>query len=189
MSNDRLKRYVEESALAQKAFFDEGAGAVVAAGETIRQALGDGHKLLICGNGGSAAHAQHIAAEIVCRFEAERRAYPALALSANISSLTAWSNDYTFDTVFARQVEAFGAAGDVLLALSTSGNSVNVIAAVRTAREKGIRTIGLLGKDGGQLAALVDEAVVVPSARTAYVQECHQMVYHYWCEMLDADPR
>jgi D-sedoheptulose 7-phosphate isomerase len=186
MSNERLMRYYRESSEAQRSFFESCADEVVAAGETIRAVLRDGHKLLICGNGGSAAHAQHIAAEIVCRFETERRAYPALALSANISSLTAWSNDYTYDTVFARQVEAFGVSGDVLLAISTSGNSANVIEAVGVAKEKGLRTIGLLGKDGGRLGAMVDQAVVAPSSRTAYVQECHQMVYHYWCEMLDA---
>lgn len=186
MSVERMKRYLEESAAAQRAFFDTCGDDIAAAGATIRDALHAGHKLLICGNGGSAAHAQHIAAEIVCRFETERRAYPALALSANISSLTAWSNDYSFETVFARQVEAFGAAGDILLAISTSGNSANVIEAVKAARGKEIRTIGLLGKDGGALKGLVDRAVVVPSPRTAYVQDCHQMVYHYWCEVLDA---
>jgi D-sedoheptulose 7-phosphate isomerase len=186
VGGDRFRRYSEESIAVQRAFVAECAGDVVVAGDKILEALRAGGKLLACGNGGSAAHAQHIVAEIVCRFEQQRRAYPALALSANISSLTAWSNDYTFDTVFARQVEAFGAEGDVLLAISTSGNSVNVIAAVKAATERGIYSIGLLGKGGGELASLVDHAVVAPSSRTAYVQECHQMAYHFWCEMLDS---
>ncbi len=186
MSVERLKEYFGDSSDVKQAFLASAAGMVVDAGTSIRDALFAGRKLLVCGNGGSAADAQHLAAEIVCRFETERRAFPAIALSANVSSLTAWSNDYTFDTVFARQVEAFGEKGDILIALSTSGGSTNVVEAVKTAGDRGLYTIGLLGKDGGVLKSMVDSAIVVPSQRTAHVQECHLMVYHFWCEMLDA---
>ena len=185
MSVDRLKSYFETSARVGNDFVQKSAPAVVAAGEQIRDALLASRKLLVCGNGGSAADAQHLCAEVVCRFEKQRRAFPAIALSANVSSLTAWSNDYDFDTVFARQVEAFGDKGDVLVAISTSGNSANVVEAVKTAAERGLHTIGLLGKDGGRLKSMVDRPIVVPSERTAHVQECHITVYHYWCEMLD----
>lgn len=185
MSVERLRDYFAESASVRDAFLKKHAETVVAAGATIRERLLSGHKLLVCGNGGSAADAQHLCAEIVCRFETERRAYPALALSANVSSLTAWSNDYTFDTVFARQVEAFGHKDDVLVAISTSGNSTNVVEAVKAAKAHGLYSIGLLGKDGGRLKALVDLPVVVDSDRTAHIQECHLVVYHFWCRMLD----
>jgi D-sedoheptulose 7-phosphate isomerase len=185
VSVERLKRYVGDSTAVQHALVERCAEDVVRSGATIRDALRAGHTLLVCGNGGSAADAQHFAAEIVCRFEKERRAYPAIALGANSSSLTAWGNDYGFDTVFARQVEAFGKKGDVLVAISTSGNSANVVEAARTAAGMGLRTIALCGRDGGALAGVVDEAIVVPSQRTASIQECHLMVYHFWCEMID----
>ncbi len=187
MNVDRLKGYFRDSSDARQAFLASSCDEVVSAGAKIRDSLFAGRKLLICGNGGSAADAQHLAAEIVCRFEAERRAFPAIALGANVSSLTAWSNDYSFNTVFARQVEAFGKKDDVLIAISTSGGSVNVVEAVKTARDRGLYTVGLLGKDGGILKSMVDSAIVVPSQRTAHVQECHLMVYHFWCEMLDAE--
>lgn len=186
MSSDRFSDYVAASSQAAARLVADHADVVVTAGGAIRDALRAGHKLLVCGNGGSAADAQHLCAEVVCRFETERRAYPAIALSANVSSLTAWSNDYDFDTVFARQVQAFGGAGDVLVAISTSGNSSNVVEAVKAARSRGVVTIGLLGRDGGALAALVDIAVVVPATRTAHIQECHLMIYHFWCELLDS---
>jgi D-sedoheptulose 7-phosphate isomerase len=186
VSVDRLQRYFEASASVKSDFIAQSATAAVEAGQEIRDALLAGRKLLVCGNGGSAADAQHLCAEVVCRFETKRRAFPAIALSANVSSLTAWSNDYDFETVFSRQVEAFGEEGDVLVAISTSGNSANVVAAVKTAAERGLHTIGLLGKDGGKLKSIVDRPIVVPAERTAHVQECHLMVYHYWCEMLDS---
>jgi D-sedoheptulose 7-phosphate isomerase len=186
MSEERLRRYLDASTQVQRELVEKHAAGVVAAGQKIREALHAGHTLLVCGNGGSAADAQHLCAEVVCRFETERRAFPAIALSANVSSLTAWSNDYTFDTVFARQVEAFGRRGDVLVAISTSGNSANVIEAVRVAADRGLYTVGLLGRDGGALASMVDRPIVVPSQRTAHIQECHLMIYHFWCELLDA---
>jgi D-sedoheptulose 7-phosphate isomerase len=143
----------------------------------------------LCGNGGSAADAQHIAAEFVGRYEKERRAMPAIALTTDTSALTALANDYSFDRVFARQIEALAHDGDCLIAISTSGNSPNVIAAVMTARNIGCRIIGMTGQDGKKLASLCDAVVMVPSSRTARIQEAHISVAHYWCEKLDSNCR
>lgn len=151
--------------------------------ETIR----NGNKILICGNGGSAADAQHIAAEFVGRYETERRALPAIALTTDTSALTALANDYDFDRIFSRQVEALANAGDCLIALSTSGNSPNVIAAVMAARNKGCRVVGLTGAKGKKLSALSDACVMVPSERTARIQEAHITIAHVWCESIDRE--
>jgi D-sedoheptulose 7-phosphate isomerase len=144
-----------------------------------------GSKILICGNGGSAADAQHIAAEFVGRYETERRALPAIALTTDTSALTALANDYNFERVFARQVEALASEGDCLIAISTSGNSPNVIAAVMTARQKGCKIVGMTGAKGKKLAALCDAALMVPAERTARIQEGHITVAHIWCEIVD----
>ena len=152
------------------------------AGETIYNGFRHGGRLLIFGNGGSAADAQHIAAEFVCRFVRERDPLPALALTTDTSILTAVSNDYGFDHVFARQIHALSSRADVVLAISTSGRSANVLAGVRAARQRGLKTIGLTGADGGQLTRLVDIAVVVPSRNTAQIQECHIALGHILCE-------
>lgn len=142
-------------------------------------------KILLCGNGGSASDAQHIAAEFVGRFEHERRGWPAIALSTDTSALTSISNDYGFDQVFARQVEALAQPCDVLVAISTSGNSPNVLAAVMAARGLGCMTIGLTGAGGKRLASLCDAAVLVPSTRTCRIQEAHSIIGHVWCELVD----
>jgi D-sedoheptulose 7-phosphate isomerase len=155
------------------------------AGELICAALREGHKILLCGNGGSAADAQHIAAELVGRYEDQRRAFPAIALTTDTSALTAVSNDYGYEQVFARQVEGLATAGDVLIAISTSGKSRNVIRAAELARSLGCKTIALTGADGEPLASLCDLAVTVPSERTARVQEAHITIGHLWCEMVD----
>jgi D-sedoheptulose 7-phosphate isomerase len=144
-------------------------------------------KVLICGNGGSAADAQHIAAEFVGRYETERQALPAIALTTDTSALTALANDYDFERIFARQVDALAQEGDCLIAISTSGNSPNVIAAVMAARKRGCRVIGLTGAGGKKLAGLCDACVVVPSSRTARVQEAHITIAHIWCEVVDAE--
>lgn len=155
--------------------------------DLIIQTLLDGRKILICGNGGSAADAQHIAAEFVGRFESERKGLPAIALTTDTSALTALTNDYGYEKVFARQVEALAVEKDLLIAISTSGNSPNVIAAVMAAREIGCRTIGLTGAKGKKLAALCDKSVLVPSERTARIQEAHIAIGHVWCELIDAE--
>ncbi|HUR98718.1 MAG TPA: D-glycero-beta-D-manno-heptose 1-phosphate adenylyltransferase [Pyrinomonadaceae bacterium] len=144
-----------------------------------------GKKILICGNGGSAADAQHIAAEFVGRYETERRALPAIALTTDTSALTALANDYDFERIFSRQVDALAAEGDCLIGISTSGNSPNVIAAVMAARRKGCRIIGMTGAKGKKLAALCDAALMVPAERTARIQEAHITVAHIWCEIVD----
>ncbi len=154
--------------------------------EIILETLDKGNKILICGNGGSAADAQHIAAEFVGRYETERKALPAIALTTDTSALTAISNDYGFERVFARQVEALGRAGDLLIALSTSGNSPNVNAAVMSARQIECKTIGLTGSGGKKLASLCDACILVPATRTARIQEAHITIGHIWCEIVDA---
>ena len=144
-----------------------------------------GGKVLLCGNGGSAADAQHIAAEFVGRYETELRALPAIAFTTDTSALTAIANDYAFERVFARQVEALAAEGDCLIAISTSGNSPNVIAAVMAARQKGCKIIGMTGAKGKKLASLCDACLLVPSERTARIQEAHITAAHIWCEIVD----
>jgi D-sedoheptulose 7-phosphate isomerase len=151
----------------------------------IEETFDKGGKLLLCGNGGSAADAQHIAAEFVGRYEKERRALPAIALTTDTSALTALANDYDFERIFSRQVEALATKGDCLIAISTSGESPNVLAAVMRAREIGCGVIGLTGANGKKLASLCDAVVMVPSRRTARIQEAHITVAHYWCEALD----
>lgn len=146
----------------------------------------NGKKVLICGNGGSAADSQHLAAEFVGRYETERVAMPAIALTTDTSSLTAITNDYDFDRVFVRQIEALGNQGDCLIAFSTSGNSSNIIAAVMEARRRGMTVIGLTGSGGKKLAGLSDHCLMVPSFRTARIQECHILIFHIWCQLVDS---
>jgi D-sedoheptulose 7-phosphate isomerase len=160
---------------------------VAAAGELITSALRRGRKVLILGNGGSAADAQHFAAELIGRFERERRALPSIALTTDTSILTALGNDYGLETIFARQVEGLGQQGDVLIAITTSGNSGNVLAAARCARDLGMATIGMTGESGGKLLPLVDLCLRVPSSRTARIQEVHAFLIHALCELVDAD--
>jgi D-sedoheptulose 7-phosphate isomerase len=157
----------------------------------VARAVGDsyraGGKLLLFGNGGSAADAQHIAAEFVGRFQRERPAMPALALTTNTSALTALANDYAYQVVFSRQVEAFGAAGDVAVGISTSGNSLNVIEGVRAARRAGLVTVGLTGRSGNALADEVDHCLRAPSDETPRVQEAHVLMAHVLCELVEDD--
>lgn len=160
--------------------------AVEASGQAICKALSAGRKILLCGNGGSAADAQHIAAELVGRYEQHRRAYPAIALTTDTSALTAVSNDYGYEELFARQIRALASAGDVLVAISTSGQSPNVLRAAQSARELGCTTIALTGVGGEPLRSVCDLAVVVPSKRTSRIQEAHITIGHLWCEMVDA---
>ncbi len=154
-------------------------------GEFIFDTLERGNKILICGNGGSAADAQHIAAEFVGRFETERKALPAIALTTDTSALTALTNDYNFGRVFSRQIEALGKEGDLLIAISTSGNSTNVLSAAISARNIGCKTLALTGANGKKLASLCDMSLMIPSERTARIQEGHITVAHIWCEMID----
>lgn len=158
---------------------------VIEVAKVVAQALESGDKVLLCGNGGSAADAQHIAGELVGRFLRERRPLPALALNANTSVLTALGNDYGFEEVFARQVAALGRPGDVLIAISTSGNSPNVLRAAKAARERGMKVIGLTGAGGGKLRELCDLCLCVPSASTPRIQEMHILIGHIICQLVE----
>jgi D-sedoheptulose 7-phosphate isomerase len=151
----------------------------------VSTALTNGNKLLVMGNGGSAADSQHFVAEIVGRFKMERRALPAVALTTDTSILTAIGNDYGFESIFSRQVEALAAPGDVVIGLSTSGNSPNILKALNAARQQGCRTIGLLGKDGGSIKAACDLALVVPSTDTPRIQEGHITIIHIVCDLVE----
>lgn len=153
--------------------------------ERCKAALAGGNKILFCGNGGSAADAQHLAAELIGRFQTERRSLAAVALTTDTSILTAVANDYGYEQVFARQVEGLGRSGDVLIGISTSGNSTNVVKAVEMARSAGMHTIGFTGEGGGRLAELCDLCFAVPSPVTARVQEMHILAGHIICELVD----
>lgn len=142
--------------------------------------------MLVCGNGGSASDAMHIAGELVGRFLKERKALNCVCLSSNPSVLTAWSNDYSYDTVFSRQTEAYGAAGGIILGISTSGNSRNVVEAFRVAKDIGMTTIGLTGEGGGKMAEVTDILVDAPSRSTPMIQQVHICLYHYICEQVEA---
>ncbi len=160
--------------------------AILAASEELSRCLERGGKVLACGNGGSAADAQHFAAELVGRFLIPNRpAWPALALTSDTVFLTAWSNDVSYDKIFARQVEALGKPGDVLVGISTSGQSHNVIEAFQAAKQRQLTTIGILGGTGGQLAPMADIRIVVPAKETTRIQEVHLLVLHVLCELVE----
>ncbi len=181
----RAREILLESARVKRELAESQAAAVAGAAGLLVACFRGGGKVLLFGNGGSAADAQHIAAEWTGRLGRERPALPALALTANTSELTCLGNDYGFDRIFARLVEAHAREGDVAVAISTSGNSPNVLEGVRAARERGLRTIGLTGRDGGALAAQVDVPLVVPSADTQRIQEGHIAIGHVLCELVD----
>ena len=155
--------------------------------EILINSLKGANKILICGNGGSAADSQHFAAELIGRFEKERDSLPAIALTTDTSILTAVGNDYGFDAVFERQVKGLGRKGDVLIGISTSGNSPNVIRAINQAKAQGVQTIGLLGKDGGKIGQIVDISVIVPHGVTARIQEVHLFILHYWASVIEKE--
>ena len=155
--------------------------------DIITDCLNKGHKLLIMGNGGSAADSQHFAAEIIGRFQKERKALPAIALSTDTSILTVVGNDYGFDSIFSRQVEGLAKKDDVVICFSTSGNSSNIITALDAAKKTGCRTIGFLGRDGGILKNKCDVSIIIEIETTARVQEMHLMIYHIICELVEKD--
>lgn len=158
---------------------------IIAMGESLIRCYRQGHKAIFCGNGGSAADSQHLAAEFVGRFQLERRPLPALALHTDTSTLTAIANDYSYDDVFARQAEAHLQPGDVLMCLSTSGRSPNVVRAAEVARRKGNQVLGLLGRDGGAVRPLCDLALVVPAQPSARIQEITMLAGHILCDMVE----
>lgn len=187
MTSEQINDIISDSAEVKRKLAEECSEDILRCGELLAQVALDSGLIMLCGNGGSAADSQHLAAELVVRLRSsvDRRAIGALALTVDTSILTAGGNDYGFEHVFARQVEAYGREGDVLIAISTSGNSENVIAAVEQANADDMHTIGLLGGDGGELKDLVDDYVLVPSSVTARIQEAHILIGHIWCEMIE----
>ncbi len=181
----RITEIFQESIAVKEQALKTNCDSIVAAIDLIAATFKSNGKLLIFGNGGSAADSQHMAAEFVGRFQRERKSLPAIALTTDSSALTALGNDYGFDVVFARQLAGLGRPGDVALGISTSGNSQNVIEAVKIAKTMGIKTIGLLGGAGGVLASLVDIKIIVPSKVTARIQESHICIMHAICELVE----
>jgi D-sedoheptulose 7-phosphate isomerase len=164
------------------------AAPIARAGELMVQALLAGHKILSCGNGGSAADAQHFAAEMLNRFEIERPSLPAFALTTDTSTLTSIANDYSYDEIFAKQIRALGQSGDILLVISTSGNSVNILEAVQAAHDRNMGIVALTGKEGGTLSSLLHPEnieICVPSSSTARIQETHLLIIHCLCDLID----
>lgn len=154
---------------------------ILQASRIVAQSIRDGGKLMLAGNGGSAADSQHIAAEFVGRFINDRRALPAISLTVDSSALTCISNDYGYDFVFSRQINALGKKGDVLIAISTSGNSINIIKSIEAAKSQGVQTIAFLGKDGGKTKGLAECEIIIPSNSTARIQEMHIFLAHFLC--------
>lgn len=185
----RIQTQFSDSAATKQAALAAMAAPIEAAVRLMAGSLAAGGKVMACGNGGSAADSQHFAAELLNRFEKERPPLAAIALTTDTSTLTSIGNDYGFDQIFAKQVAALGRSGDVLLAISTSGNSPNVVAAMQVARERGVRIVALTGKGGGKMAALLgddDIHLCVPATRTARIQEVHLLTIHCLCDGIDA---
>ena len=180
-----IEKALRDSLEVKENFIRENTSNLIALAEKIALAFTGDRKLMLCGNGGSAADAQHIAGEFVNRFMLERPPLPAIALTTDTSIMTSIGNDYSFDEVFSKQVKALGVEGDILLAISTSGNSGNIISAVKNAGKQGIFTVGLTGGDGGRLKSLVDMALVVKNDITPRIQETHILVGHIICQLVD----
>jgi D-sedoheptulose 7-phosphate isomerase len=184
----RVRDHFAESIATKQTSADALAESIAAAGQLMSSALLADGKILSCGNGGSAADAQHFSSELLNRFEMERPGLPAMALTTDASTVTSISNDYSYDEIFSKQVRALGKSNDVLLGISTSGNSENVIRAIGAAHERGMKVVALSGRDGGRMADLFDEGDVeirVPATRTARIQEVHLLVIHCLCDLID----
>ena len=189
MSVERIQQQFRDSAALKLEALDALAVPIAAAVDTLFGALANGNKILVCGNGGSAADAQRFAAQLIGRFERERPGLPAIALTTDTSIITAVGNDYAFEQIFSNQVRALGQSGDVLLAISTSGNSVNVLAAIQEAHDREMIVIALSGKGGGAMSDVLAETdihICVPSDRTARIQEVHLLTIHCLCDGIDA---
>lgn len=183
-----IKQQINSSINTKLALLETLPEIIASSGQIISNALQNGHKILCCGNGGSAADAQHFSAELLGRYINERPSFPAIALNTDTSTLTAIGNDYGYTEVFARQISALGQPGDVLVAITTSGNSANIIAAMDAARQRGMQIIALTGKQGGKVASLLQPTeihVCVPDNTTSRIQEAHILILHCWCEIID----
>ena len=187
MSRDIIENALSESATLKRKIAETMSDDIMKAADIIASAIRDGNKVMFCGNGGSAADSQHLAAELVVRLtsKSNRRALPGIALTTDTSILTAASNDFGYENIFSRQVEAIGNDGDILMAFSTSGNSANVVKAVKVSKESGITTIGMLGGDGGKLSTLVDHHLIVPSSDTQRIQEAHITIGHIIIQLVE----
>lgn len=184
----RIREHFAESIAVKQLAGEQISERIAAAGQLMSQSLLKEGKILSCGNGGSAGDAQHFSAELLNRFEMERPGFPAIALTTDSSTLTAIANDYSYEDIFAKQVRALGRTSDVLLAISTSGNSENVNRAIVAAHERGVNVVGLSGRDGGRMAGLLEETDIeirVPAERTARIQEVHLVVIHCLCDLID----
>lgn len=183
----KVNEIINTSIEVKKRVLDECLNDIILCGNKLAEVYHKGGKILLCGNGGSAADAQHIAAELVIRFRSSfpRPALPAISLTVDPSIMTAGGNDIGFDNIFARAVEAYGKEGDAIIGISTSGNSENVFRAIQKAKELNLLTIGLLGCGGGKIVNICDFSVIVPSDETARIQESHIMVGHIWCQMIE----
>jgi D-sedoheptulose 7-phosphate isomerase len=187
-AEDRIRRLFSDSIEVKQRSMEQLSPAIAAAGLLMTDCLLDNGKILSCGNGGSAGDAQHFSAEMLNRFEMERPGLPAMALTTDSSTLTSIANDYCYDDIFSKQVRALGQPGDALLAISTSGNSENVLRAVQAAHERGVRVVALTGRDGGKMAGIYrdgDVEIRVPATSTARIQEVHLVVIHCLCDFID----
>jgi D-sedoheptulose 7-phosphate isomerase len=182
-----IRDAIQESISVKNSLLEKCVHEILDSGLELARTIRAGGKILFCGNGGSAADAQHLAAELVGRLRRERRPLSGIALTTDTSILTAIGNDYGFKEIFSRQVIAIGLPGDVLVGISTSGNSEDVITAAQTAQKRGMITVGLLGRDGGKIAAVVDHKVVVPAQDTQRIQECHILVGHIWMDIVEKE--
>ncbi len=182
------RAHLEASIATKQRLLEQSIGDIVQVGKRLAESFSKGSLVMLCGNGGSAADAQHFAAELVIRYrsQVQRAALPAIALTTDPSMMTAGGNDIGFENVFARAVDALGKPGDVLIGISTSGNSENVRRAIEAARHRGMLCVGLLGCGGGVIAPLCDVSVIVPSTVTAHIQECHITILHIWCSIIEA---
>jgi len=182
---NKINEIIEESIRVKRDVQNNLINDINIAAELIIDCFNHKKKILVCGNGGSAADAQHFAGELVGRFTIERDALPCISLTTNTSTITAWSNDYDYDTIFQRQVQAFGEGGDILIGISTSGNSKNVIKSIEKARDIGIKSIALLGCNGGEIKKISDFSIIVKSNNTPRIQEAHIMILHIVCEIIE----
>lgn len=184
MDGEKIREVISES-IVVKERLHANVGEIIKSVEIMMDSLKNGKKIISCGNGGSASQAQHFSAELVGRFEKERKALPSIAITTDTSNLTALGNDYGYDVVFKRQVESLGNEGDVLICLTSSGNSQNLIEAVNEARRKKMKIINLLGKQGGKMKGTGDVDIIIPSNNTARIQECHLLILHIFAKLLE----
>src|SRR3989338_1994813 len=182
---NKIREMLLESAEVKKTVANTMAGKVEKFAAMTMDTMKSGKKVLVCGNGGSAADAQHFAAEFIVRYKTDRKTLPAIALTTDTSVITAHANDYGFNTLFERQVEALGNKGDLFVGISTSGNSENVMLALKMAKEKGMKTVALLGKDGGKTKGMADLDIIIPSSQTARIQEAQMCIMHIVCELVE----